>query len=137
MKAQDHVVLGVGDTHLELRSPEPADASRPVEYLTVTLCAPGLQATSRIDAYLSEGLPRLFEDMAANWRGWRGKKAWESIDHDLRLTASHDGHGHISVAVCLRSYVPNEDMWTAEGTLTLEPGSLDELASAIRRLLRQ
>ena len=35
--------------------------------------------------------------MASSWRGWDGTRVFESIEHDLRLSATHDGHVNLRV----------------------------------------
>jgi hypothetical protein len=37
------------------------------------------------------------ETLAANWRGWPDERAWESVEHDLRIQAHHDEHVRLRV----------------------------------------
>jgi hypothetical protein len=88
-----------------------------------------LRAEVRVYAYRADGLPDLFEAMASDWRGWSGAKCWESLEGELKLTATHDGLGHIALDVVLG---PLYEEWKAQGTLVLEAGSLDAPASHLR-----
>jgi hypothetical protein len=48
----------------------------------------------------SDGFGQLagfFAELAASWRGWRGERTYESIEHDLRIVATHDGHVRLKV----------------------------------------
>ena len=34
---------------------------------------------------------------STDWCGWQGERTCESLEHDLRLTATHDGYVHLVV----------------------------------------
>ena len=64
-----------------------------VRFWSVEVClrVPGLEASSRVSAhYASEfdDLVAFFRQLAADWRGWDGERTYESLEHDLRLTAT-------------------------------------------------
>lgn len=44
-------------------------------------------------------LGRYFSQLAESWRGWKGEVVFESLEHDLRLSATHDGHVHVKVEI--------------------------------------
>ncbi len=136
-KPADPIALGFGDSQLTFHSPEPADASRPVEHFMATLTLPGLQASAQIYTFMSESLPKLFNDMAADWSGWEGEKMWESFEGDIRLSCSHDGHSYVNVEIHLRVQNSIHNMWNVEGTVRVEPGTLDSLAKHAGRFFRQ
>lgn len=51
------------------------------DYFIAELIGANLQAKARVDTYMSvRSLATLFEEMAAGWRGWTGKKAWNSLE---------------------------------------------------------
>jgi hypothetical protein len=66
------------------------------------------------------------------WPGWRDLRAYESLERELRLTATHDGH--VRLAVFLRqSSVP--DGWSA-AVIRLDPGEeLTRVAGEVSALL--
>jgi hypothetical protein len=81
-----------------------------------------------------ESLAAFFEDLAASWRGWRGTRVYESIEHDLRIVATHDGHVNLRIRLC-RSTEP--DGWTVETTVRLDAGEqLSRAAGDIAALVR-
>lgn len=49
------------------------------------------------------GLPKYFGGLAANWRGWRGEREWESLEGGVRLIATHDRLGTVSLTAELRT----------------------------------
>lgn len=70
--------------------------------LSVEVClrVPRLEARSRVSPNYAVGFDDLiafFRQLAADWRGWDGERTYESIDHDLRLTATHDGYVRLAV----------------------------------------
>ena len=96
----------------------------------MTLALPGLTAVARVDSSAYDGertLGLLFRRMADDWRGWDGEREWASIEGLFDLTATHDGLGHVSLRVRLRSGLYDED-WNAGGVIWLDAGGLSKLA---------
>jgi hypothetical protein len=84
--------------------------------------------------------PRLvsfLEEMARDWRGWPGERTWRDDGPQVRLTATHDGKGIIALEVETSTTIGVEGpgTWTLRVVLALEPGSLDDLARSVARLL--
>jgi hypothetical protein len=78
----------------------------------------------QLDAY--------FADLATQWRGWAGAKEWESLG--LRLSARHDGLGHVTVEATLDQDYATADRWRVRASLLLDAGGLDALSRAARLL---
>jgi len=70
---------------------------------------------------------KFFADLAREWRGWSDAKIWEPFERGLRLSARHDGLGHVALRVTLQQDV-FPDGWCLEGTLKLDAGALDAVA---------
>jgi hypothetical protein len=69
-----------------------------------------------------------FADIASNWRGWDGEKAWRAAEGEYRLSATTDSTGHITVTVFLdRFAVP--PTWNAVFSVLLEAEGVDGLAA--------
>ena len=81
----------------------------------------------RLDVYLA--------DLAHNWRGWDGEKAWEALG--LRLAARHDGLGHVTIEVTLEEGYASADRWRVRASLAVDAGGLDRLAVDARGLDEQ
>ena len=98
----------------------------------VELSGHGMTARQRVDAFMPHGgFDRMFKEMASAWRGWEGEKSWSNIDHALQLVCTHDGLGHIQIAVELTVYrAAHQRMkrWRTTGDLVVESGQLDALA---------
>jgi Family of unknown function (DUF6228) len=88
--------------------------------VVVRLRSGGLDASLRVWAPGGFGdLVAFFNGLAAGWRGWQGTRTYESLEHDLRLTATHDGH--VQLVVQLReTMVP--DGWSATAVVQLDRG---------------
>lgn len=72
----------------------------PAQYLSVTIEGPDLRASRQVYEGYDEGFSNLaayFADLAASWRGWEGIREYESVEGDLRIQATRDGH----VNLCL------------------------------------
>jgi len=74
------------------------------------------------------GLGGFFSDLAEHWRGWEGERSWGDIEGLIRIDATHDGRGHISLHFDLQKSLDGE--WRTQGTLPVEAGQLDALARA-------
>jgi hypothetical protein len=98
-----------------------------IETVVVRLRVPGLDASRRVWEYEAgfNALVAFFNGLAADWRGWQGERTYESLEHDLRLTATHDGH--VQLVIQLREpFVRNG--WSATAVVQLDPG--EEMARA-------
>lgn len=92
--------------------------------LSVEVClrVPRLEARSRVSPNYAVGFDDLiafFRQLAADWRGWDGERTYESIDHDLRLTATHDGYVRLAVQLWQEG---GRFGWSAAAVISLEPG---------------
>jgi hypothetical protein len=97
----------------------PDGAVRSVE---VSLRTPGLDARLQVQSHYASGFDDLvafFQGLAAGWRGWQGEQVYESLEHDLRLTATHNGHVRLAVQMSLTS---EPEGWSASAVLRLDPG---------------
>ena len=93
----------------------------------VTLSGREASAATRVDPNGGAPIADFFADMAREWRGWDGEKIWEPIEPGLRLSARHDGLGHVALRVALQQGL-DPDGWSIEATLKLEAGALDAIA---------
>jgi hypothetical protein len=105
-------------------------------YVWARLRADGLDASLRVSSHYATGFDELvgfFQGLAADWRGWPGERTYESLEHELRLTASHDGH--VRIAVQLRpSSLP--DGWSVSGEFRVDPGEeMTRAAESVTDLL--
>jgi hypothetical protein len=102
---------------------------------TVRLVGKGLDATATVYAHNAvgfDGLADYFSDLSNDWRGWQGARAWRSLEGELTLAATHDGHVHVEVRLQDSAYAN----WTVETTLTLDAGEqLARTASDLRALV--
>jgi hypothetical protein len=73
----------------------------------------------------------LFDDMAACWVGWSGKKCWQAIDGELCLTATSTSLGNVTLIV---EMMAESGGYTAAATLKLEAGNLGRVADEVRSL---
>jgi hypothetical protein len=115
------VVIGSAGRTLAFSDPQPVGAL-PADYLTVTLTGPDLSASRQVYAGWSGGFTHLatfFADLADQWRGWQGERVFESIEGDLRIQATHDGHVNLRVTLW-ESTVP--DGWKVQAEVGLDAG---------------
>jgi len=122
-----------GARSLELSAP--LRLKEELQQFTVTIRAEGLTASR--DVYAFEGEERLlalFDEMAAEWRGWEGTKEWASLEGELTVAVTHDRVGTVTLRAALWHYEQLE--WRAAIELTVDAGEqLTEAAAAIRRFV--
>jgi hypothetical protein len=117
-----------GSGMLEFFERTPVDPRLPIERFKVRLTGLDLSAVARIYAGAGAGHPAtMFAQMAAQWNGWQGEIAWESLEGELALRCTQDRTGHVSIVVVLRSG-PSKADWMVEATVVAEAGQLEEIA---------
>ena len=89
------------------------------------------EISSYTDAY---GIVRLFSEAARDWRGWQGRKVWESLEGELRLEMTSDRRGHVALGVRIRSSVGGPDSWCVDTQISLDAGRLEAVAGDAKRL---
>lgn len=99
----------------------------------VEISGHGLRASSSVrDEQHGNNLPAFLDNLAASWRGWEGEMVWESIEHDLHITARHDGAGHVTLRFGLRENFL-ERAWAASVYVTVDAGEdMKALAQSVR-----
>jgi Family of unknown function (DUF6228) len=93
-----------------------------IEFAWARLRVHGLDASMRVSSHYATGFDELvafFHGLASDWRGWQGERTYESLEHDLRLTATHDGHVRMAVQLRQSSF---PDGWSAAAVIRLDPG---------------
>lgn len=100
----------------------------------VSIEAPGLAAATSVWEHRSgDGFSEFAAALNQDWRGWDGLRSWASLEGELRLSASNDEFGVVTVRVELTEQTrPGE--WRAAATMSLGAGAeLSRFADKIRR----
>lgn len=121
------------DARLELR--QTPDSGHEVGLYAVRLTVAGLQAQADVYFYGDDGLPQFVADLARDWRGWSGRREWNSLEGQLTLDAEHDGLGTVEMIAGLTpdaAFLP----WRASAVLHVDPGALDGAAASVARFFR-
>jgi hypothetical protein len=125
-------IIGSYDTKLELTCTDRHPDGTPSRLLA-RLDGPGLSAYVSAYDFNYCQLGVFFDDLAASWRGWSGERSFGSLEGDLDLRATHDGH--IRLAVSLRP-VDGPGDWTAHAIVTVDPGEdISSAAASVRALV--
>ena len=107
--------------------------SHVVEYCRVTLKDRDI-ATSSARIYDPAGVVTLFDDMAADRRGWEGEKQWDSVDNDFALSCTSDAQGAVAMTATLKGPY-HEGEWCVQAVIHVGAGQLRELAAKVRRFM--
>lgn len=118
----DSVTLGHGERTFTLRRGTPPDPGDPYNGGTFAadLRAPGLRATRLVFHFGWSDVAGFFSELAENWRGWPGPKAWTSPEGDLAMTATHESGNHVAIEIVLRDGPAHT--WSVATTVDVEPG---------------
>jgi hypothetical protein len=97
-------------------------------FIAVAVTSGDLVASAEV-AHLGggDGIRDYWADLAKNWRGWRGEKAWGTVEGDLILSATSDRTGHVTLVVTLAHGAPWT--WRTEAIVAIEAGQLERLAA--------
>lgn len=73
--------------------------------------------------------------LAADWRGWDGKRRWQALEREMEIEAWHDGRAHVRLAILVRrpKRACADDAWSARLVFTIEAG--EELATLARGII--
>jgi hypothetical protein len=94
-------------------------------HYSVTLETPHMEGTVQVDNSPYGPSPvGLFEQIANEWKGWKGEISWGSLEGELDLVATSDSTGHVTFAASIRSgYIPPEARLSVE--FIVEAGQMD------------
>jgi hypothetical protein len=110
---------------IELSWPDPRESF--ASHIKVRVVGLGVDVSADVDLYTSEPLPKFFENLANSWTGWEGERRWTSLEEELKLSASIDRTGHVTIRVGLMSG-HHMYAWRLETAVELESGQLEALA---------
>jgi hypothetical protein len=129
----DSYRIGGDGPSLELRS-HTRTADGETDILAITIRDGGLEATTFVDGgdIGFNGLEEFFLELAYSWRGWTGDVEYHSLEHDLTMSARHDGHIRLVVDLA----PPHPATWSAHVELSIDPGEqLTEAVAAVTAVL--
>jgi len=120
---------------LKLSEPRPPGLSHVVDYCRVTLKGRDI-ATSSARIYDPAGVVTLFDDMAADWRGWEGEKQWSSVEDDFTLSCTSNAQGVVAMTATLKGPY-HEGEWCVQAVIHVQADQLGELAAKVRRFMHR
>jgi hypothetical protein len=86
----------------------------------------GLSAAADVQLSLMDEPPldQFLAGLADGWQGWPGARVWRALEGRLELDARHDGSGHVTLGVTLKShrYRRRGEDWSARTSLIFEAG---------------
>ena len=83
-----------------------------------------LHAQITITAFEDDGVARFLRGLADDFRGWSGSRHWQSVNGQLRIDATHDGLGHVTLRFGLGDdRYPQESQWELSIPFTVEAGA--------------
>jgi Family of unknown function (DUF6228) len=94
-----------------------------------------VRAQAKVSSYRAPDLAKYFEDIASNWRGWRGEKCWSTLEGEFALAAKSDSTGHVRLSFTLQPSF-GDFHWELRGALELEAGQLPGIAESAAVLWR-
>jgi len=113
-----------------LREPVRPCADVIVDYL-VEVQDSGLQVSLGVTSHSGDDLSGFLRRLAEDYRGWAGARQWRSLEDQMRIEASHDGRGHVTLMFRLDDRVYG-DHWDLSVTFTVEAGAeMEALADAV------
>lgn len=62
---------------------------------------PFFSGTAPSSKFMAAPLAEWFDEMASDWKGWKGEKKWGDLESRVLLSATADSTGHIKIRVTL------------------------------------
>jgi hypothetical protein len=93
-----------------------------------TPCFSGIASSS---TFMVLPLADLFSEMAAEWMGWAEEKTWSDLESNVKIAATSDKTGHISLRVTLNGQDGDTQLRTC---LKFEAGQLENFAKEVALL---
>ncbi|WP_153426548.1 DUF6228 family protein [Streptomyces alkaliphilus] len=89
-----------------------------------------------VSVWGTDGLGDFLASLAEDFRGWKGSRVWESLDHSLRISAEHRSRGRVHLTWTL-SGTDIERPWDFSCTTVHAAGEdMRHLAADVRKFLR-
>lgn len=120
-----------GSDRLNFSTPS-FDSHHTLFSFVVTFEVAGCRGVQQIYADTPHGgdsIDKFFSDLARDWRGWQGEKKYESLEHDLEITATCDSKGHTTLKVVIRSY---SNFWGVHGYIEIDSTQLEQIAKELK-----
>jgi hypothetical protein len=92
-----------------------------LEYI-VKISGPGMAAEAPVmNTSDRSELPDFIHELADNFRGWRGTRTWESLEHQLQVEATWADGGHVQLKFQITPSI--YDQWKACVVVPIEAGA--------------
>ncbi|MBQ1049292.1 hypothetical protein KBX50_12575 [Micromonospora sp. C51] len=83
----------------------------------------GVNAATLVRTLDGDGIVAWTDSLAESFYGWDGVRSWQSLEHELRIDATHDGRGLVSLRFVIRGPQGYEaEAWEASVVVTLDSG---------------
>ncbi|MEU9828490.1 DUF6228 family protein [Micromonospora chersina] len=91
--------------------------------LRCELADSGVSAVTWVRTLNGDGIVSWAVDLAESYEGWDGVRAWKSLEHDLRIDATHNSRGHVHLRFVIRGPQGcDPSAWEASVVVTLDAG---------------
>ncbi|GIF23969.1 hypothetical protein BJ973_004583 [Actinoplanes tereljensis] len=96
----------------------------------------GVTAAKVVRTLDGDSLASWVAELADSYPGWDGVRSWKSLERELRIDATHDRRGHVSLRFVVRGPRGYErDAWEASACVNLDAGEdMRHLAAEIAAL---
>ena len=102
----------------------------------VSLITDGLSATTRVENPPYGTAPTVFfNDLAQNWKGWKGEKKWRAMEGELTFIAVMDSVGHITITASIHPDLC-PPVWVAKVSVTVDAGQLEKMHRTFSRFFQ-
>jgi len=101
--------------------------------IAVRIEAPGITCDHGALSVRGDGLDVFLASLAADWRGWKGTRTWDALEHGMTIEATHRGSRVELLFIVRRDY--EADAWQLRVPVLVAPGeSLSRLATSATQL---
>lgn len=107
------------------------------DYFDVTIETLNFTATKTVSIYhyaSTNGFVEFFQGIARHETPWIGEEVWESLEGELRLSATCNAVGHVCLKITLRDFMRD---WSLVCSMLFDFGMLPKFATDAERFMAQ
>ncbi|MBX2886066.1 MAG: hypothetical protein KTR32_39285 [Granulosicoccus sp.] len=127
----DNVKIRETDSrYLEFFAPERHLKLEQLDYFSVRFKSVTIDCTARVYAYQDgKKLAMVFSEMAMEWRGWDGKKEWQSLEQEFDIACEITKLGVVTINFSLTPSLDRE--WDVSSSISFGSGELEVISKRI------
>lgn len=107
-------------------------------WFRIEVCSSTLRCTHSVwyeDTY--PNVDKFFKDLAVSGKVWQGERKWESLEGDLKLSATCSRTGNVHLSIDIRQHTGGDEESNINTGLMIDLGQLNSIAEGMREFFKK